>query len=46
MPQGIDNNETSLKAMKRELEEETSITKIEVLKEAENLLNMNCLQTY
>ena len=39
MPQGgIDNNETPLKAMKRELEEETSITKIEVLKEVENWL--------
>ena len=37
MPQGgIDNNETPLKAMKRELEEETSITKIKVLKEIEN----------
>ena len=34
MPQGgMDNNETPLKAMKRELREETSITKIEVLKE-------------
>ena len=39
MPQGgIDSNETPLNAMKRELEEETSITKIEVLKEIENWL--------
>ena len=34
MPQGgIDGNETALDAMKRELEEETSITKIKILKE-------------
>ena len=39
MPQGgIDSNETPLNALKRELEEETSITKIEVLKEIENWL--------
>ncbi len=39
MPQGgIDLNETPLIAMKRELEEETSITKIEILKELENWL--------
>ena len=36
MPQGgIDTNETPLNAMKRELKEETSITKIKVLKEIE-----------
>ena len=39
MPQGgIDKNETPFNAMKRELREETSITKIEVLKEIENWL--------
>ena len=39
MPQGgIDNNETPLDAMKRELAEETSITRIKVLKEIENWL--------
>ena len=39
MPQGgIDNNETPLDAMKRELAEETSITKIKILKEIENWL--------
>ncbi len=39
MPQGgIDFNETPLKAMRRELAEETSITKIEILKEIENWL--------
>ena len=39
MPQGgIDSNETPFNAMKRELEEETSITKIKVLKEIESWL--------
>ena len=39
MPQGgIDYNETPFNAMKRELAEETSITKIEVLKEIESWL--------
>ena len=39
MPQGgIDNNETPINAMKRELAEETSIKKIEILKEIENWL--------
>ena len=39
MPQGvIDGNETSLDAMKRELAEETSITKIKILKEIKNQL--------
>ncbi len=39
MPQGgIDENETPFDAMRRELEEETSIKKIEVLKEIENWL--------
>ncbi len=39
MPQGgIDTNETPFIAMKRELAEETSITKIKVLKEVENWL--------
>ena len=39
MPQGgIDNNETPFDAMKRELAEETSITKIKILKEIENWL--------
>ena len=39
MPQGgIDNNEKPLDAMKRELIEETSIEKIEILKEIENWL--------
>ena len=39
MPQGgIDLNETPLKAMRRELAEETSITKIKILKEIENWL--------
>ena len=39
MPQGgIDNNETPLDAMKRELAEETSITRIKILKEIENWL--------
>ena len=39
MPQGgIDFNETPLKAMRRELAEETSITKIKILKEIENWL--------
>ena len=39
MPQGgIDINETPFNAMKRELVEETSIKKIEVLKEIENWL--------
>ena len=39
MPQGgIDNNETPFNAMKRELAEETSITKIQVLKEIESWL--------
>ena len=37
MPQGgIDQNETPLDAMKRELAEETSITKIKILKEIKN----------
>ena len=39
MPQGgIDNNESPFSAMKRELKEETSITKIKFLKEIENWL--------
>jgi putative (di)nucleoside polyphosphate hydrolase len=39
MPQGgIDHNETPLEAMKRELAEETSITKIKILKKLENEL--------
>ena len=39
MPQGgIDNNETPIDAMKRELAEETSIKKIQILKEIENWL--------
>ena len=39
MPQGgINKNETPLHAMKRELEEETSITKIKILKEIESWL--------
>ena len=39
MPQGgIDNNETPFNAMKRELAEETSITKIKLLKEIESWL--------
>ena len=39
MPQGgIDENETPLNAMRRELEEETSIIKIEILKEIESWL--------
>tara|TARA_B100000902_G_scaffold381207_1_gene417437 strand:+ start:148 stop:615 length:468 start_codon:yes stop_codon:yes gene_type:complete len=39
MPQGgIDNNETPLDAMKRELAEETSITRFKILKEIENWL--------
>ena len=39
MPQGgIDNNETPINAMKRALAEETSIKKIEILKEIENWL--------
>ena len=39
MPQGgIDTNETPFNAMKRELAEETSITKIKVLKEIESWL--------
>ena len=39
MPQGgIDSDESPVSAMKRELEEETSITKIEILKEIENWL--------
>ena len=39
MPQGgIDNNETPINAMKRELAEETGITKIKILKEIENWL--------
>ena len=39
MPQGgIDNYETPLDAMKRELAEETSITRIKILKEIENWL--------
>ena len=39
MPQGgIDNNETPINAMKRELAEETSIKRIEILKEIENWL--------
>ena len=39
MPQGgIDLDETPLNAMKRELEEETSIKKIKILKEIENWL--------
>ncbi len=39
MPQGgIDDNEKPLDAMKRELIEETSIKKIEILKEIENWL--------
>ena len=39
MPQGgIDNNESPFDAMKRELAEETSITKIKVLKEIETWL--------
>ncbi len=37
MPQGgIDNNETPINAMRRELAEETSITNIKILKEIEN----------
>ena len=47
MPQGgININETPFNAMKRELKEETSITKIKVLKEIETGLNMNYLQIY
>ena len=39
MPQGgININETPFNAMKRELEEETSITKIKLLKEIDNWL--------
>ncbi len=39
MPQGgIDQDETPLNAMRRELEEETSIKKIKILKEIENWL--------
>ena len=39
MPQGgIDKNEKPLNAMKRELAEETSITKVKVLKEIDNWL--------
>tara|TARA_B100001989_G_C24486445_1_gene437218 strand:+ start:10 stop:477 length:468 start_codon:yes stop_codon:yes gene_type:complete len=39
MPQGgMDANETPLNAMKRELREETSITRIKVLKEIQNWL--------
>ena len=39
MPQGgIDKNESHLSAMKSELAEETSITKIKVLKEIDNWL--------
>ena len=39
MPQGgIDQNETPLNAMKRELAEETSIKNIKILKEIENWL--------
>ncbi len=39
MPQGgIDQNETPLNAMKRELAEETSIKNIQILKEIENWL--------
>ena len=39
MPQGgMDANETPLNAMKRELREETSITRIKVLKELQNWL--------
>ena len=39
MPQGgINKNETPFNAMKRELEEETSITKIKILKEIESWL--------
>ena len=39
MPQGgIDYNETPLDAMKRELAEETSITRIKIIKEIENWL--------
>ena len=39
MPQGgMDPNETPLNAMKRELREETSITRIKVLKEIQNWL--------
>ena len=39
MPQGgIDLDESPIKAMKRELAEETSITKIKILKEIENWL--------
>ena len=39
MPQGgIDDNETPMDAMKRELAEETSITRIKIIKEIENWL--------
>ena len=39
MPQGgIDNNEKPLDAMKRELEEETSVTNIKILKEVNSWL--------
>ena len=39
MPQGgIDQNESPLSAMKRELAEETSITKIKILKEIDKWL--------
>ncbi len=39
MPQGgIDYNETPMDAMKRELAEETSITRIKIIKEIENWL--------
>ena len=47
MPQGgINKNEDFLSAMKRELEEETSIKNIKVLKELKKILNTNYLKSF
>ena len=46
MPQGgVDQNEDLVTAMRRELDEETSIKNISILKTIDKWLNMNYLKT-
>ena len=46
MPQGgVNKGEKLIDAMKRELEEETGIKNIKILKEIDGCLNMSCLKS-